>query len=264
MRRSRVSELMRRPARVVDDMGLFGPVPPIDPLMIDYWDANIVAPTASTPGVFLVGGQVDSWKGHVAGIVIPAPAAGQRPLYGTDGSLRGNVVQSRVASSRGLANTAAGAVVAASTRPYSISAYRLETTPGASVLWGIFGVGILATSDPHYVAYQTFGGAVFRPSICFTNVPATVAADTISHVSEAWADGVNANVRDNATPYTLANISTVGASNLTAIAIGRAASGNTHFCDCNHAWHGLFSAKPSEAYIARLKAWLNYSKGTPP
>jgi hypothetical protein len=263
-RRAAASHMLRRAPRYPDHFG-FSTVPPIDPLMIDYWDANVLAATAADPGVFLVGGQVDSWKGHRAGIVVTAPAAGQRPLYGTDSSLLGNVVQCTVASSRCLVNTAAGTIVANGTRPYTLSAFRLSTAPGASVIYGIFALGVVASQDRHFVHYQTFGGSQLRPNYNnnAVNVQATATADTLSHVVEFWPDGANLICRDNRTQFQTASAVALGAD-CTAIAFGRSSALSNSFANANLAWNGLFSGKPSDSYIDTLMAWLSYWKGTAP
>jgi len=230
--------------------------PPIDPATREYWDA------AENGTITLISGLVDTWKGALTGLYsLPAPSAGARPNYLSDPALFGTVVQSSSTGSKCVANTALSTIVANGTRPYLISAYRLHAVPGVSALYGIIGFGILATSDPLYLNYQTFGGSELRPQIAGINVFATATSDTLKHVVECWLDGVNANCRDNGTLFTAANTGSISGT-LNAIGIGRAASTNTHFANCNHAFHMICASKPSDAFITRLKLWLHYNKGT--
>lgn len=236
--------------------GGIGPVP-IDPLTVEYWDAEL--------GISLVAGNVDSWTGQKAGTVVSASGAGTRPFYATDPPLRGNTVQGTRAG-RGLVSAALGSpIAAAGSRPYTICAYRLRNVPGAAEVWGVFDLGVLAASGLFYTSYQTFGGSVFRPSanVGAVLVPATAAADTAAHVAEFWMDGVNANVRDNGTLFQVVSAASLSA-NATAVAIGNSPGPGTNTSDISHVFHMICSAKPSDAYIATLRAWLARAKGTPP
>jgi hypothetical protein len=231
--------------------------PPIDPATREYWDSG------ANENITLISGVVDVWKGAMTGLYnVPAPSSGQRPNYLTDPSLRGTVVQTSSTGSKSLANTALSTVIASGTRPYTISAFRLHTALPGSSLYGLLGFGILATSDPLYLDYQSFGGSELRPQLAGVNVQATATHDLLVHVVECWLDGVNANVRDNGTLFQAANAAGISGT-LTAIGIGRAASTNTHFANCNHAFHMICVSKPSDAYITRLKLWLHYNKGVP-
>lgn len=261
MRRSRSLVGLRRPGRELDVGHRFGPTPPIDVTTVEYWDAAVQSSVIQVGGLF-----VDQWIGQLQGWAVLAPAAGQRPDYVlSDPAWNGTpIIQCSQTGAKGLRNPTVGATVAGSaSRPYMLSAIQIHTLPAASQLWSVFGIGVNATSDPQYDAFQTFGGSQWRPTVCTGNVQATAVADTNKHILECWADGVNGNARDNGVLYQAANVSALG-TNCTAIGLGLAASTNTHGGNIKRAFHMLCSSKPSEAYIAGLKAWLAYWKGTPP
>jgi hypothetical protein len=95
------------------------------------------------------------------------------------------------------------------------------------------------------------------------NLPIRDPMDTSQHLVEAWMDGVNANARLDGVLVSAPSAASIG-SNLTAVSVGMAASGNYHLSSTSHAMHMIFSAKPSDAYIARLRAWCAAFWGSAP
>jgi len=248
-----IRRALRRPLRYQQQRNpRYSVRPPLDPLTYEYWDAEL--------GIVTVGGAVDTWTGQKLGIVLTAPSAPARPAYVTDSNFNnGPVVQCATAGSKCVANTAVTAIPSTS-RPYSISCVRLSSTPPGAT-WAIFGLGVVAVADPHYVLYRNAGSALAW-AFSGGSLSATLVADTAVHTIEAWNDGTNANCRDNGTLFQTPNISALG-NNCTSIGVGRAASTNTHFSDSRHVFHMLCTAKPSESYIASLRAWLTARKGAP-
>lgn len=230
---------------------------PYDPLLVDWYEPDDGA------RLVLNAGAIDTIKGGARGLALTltAPAAGQRPLPTKDSLLKGAVtLGGNTANARCVANTSAGTIVVNASRPYTISVIRLtNATIGNSTTWAVIDLGVNAASDRHYTFYQTDGaGAVNKRGYYNTNsvsVAGPVPVDTLPHVIEFWADGTNLTLRIDGTSYQTASNVSVGAD-CTSIGIGRAASSNVHTGNMNHAFHAIYSAKPSDAYIRRLKRYL--------
>lgn len=231
--------------------------PPIDPLTVEYWDAEY--------GITLVSGAVDVWTGQRAGIALIAATAPTRPLYVADSSFKNtNVVQCAFVAARCLGNTPGATILATGSRPYTISVIRSYSALPGSTTWGILSFGVSGASNNHYVFYQTPTGSNLRPyyNSGAVRVEATPLHDQLAHVIEFWPDGTNLNCRDNSALYQTATNITLSA-NCSAIGLSRPASSATQNGDINHVFHMVCSAKPSDAYIATLRAWLTLWKGAP-
>lgn len=223
---------------------------PIDATTIDYWDAEV--------GIGLVGGDVDTWTGQKAGLVIPYAIA--RPRYVSDSSFaNGHAVQSSVSASRAL-RLITSPMLAAGSRPYIIAAARFVAQPPASSTCGLFDVGVVGVADNLYIfsggAGPNIGGTLNAGNPNVTGP----TPNTNAHIIEVWPDGSNLNFRVDGALYQSASTGSVNNAS-TTISIGAAASGNYHFSDVNHVFYMLCSAKPSDAYITQLKAWLVRNKG---
>lgn len=216
--------------------------PPLDPLMVEYWHSELGV-TQSTG--------VDSWTGQLRGTVVPWSNA--RPTYGADSTY----FKSRSVIKTGsgtLIGTGLASLAAAGSRPYIFVVCRpsqnAQTFDQLTFALGNAELELRVVDAGGFNNYAAISsaGSVIGPNGSYNGLP---------HVFQAWADagaaGLTLRVDNNTYPRNITTSGVVAAC--TSVAFGS----NTWVSNTSHAFAAIFSAKPSDTYIAQLRAWvLNY------
>lgn len=220
------------------------PTPPASELLVDWW--------AGSRGVGLVSGAVDTWTGQKRGLVRTAPGGSNRPTYAPAVMFRNKLAlgYAQTNSLQLRLDAASPDIVAAGSRPYTIHLWHWIGSPKVAIA-AIFRLGNVAAGGAnafgHYVAVTndaitcSYNGATAGASIS--------GVGTKMHCTEFWADGTLLNTRDN---ENLQTVSFTGSLNAAGVTI----RDNDQGGDKNQVFDAVFSAKPSDAYIATLKNWM--------
>jgi hypothetical protein len=101
-------------------------------LLVDYWTTKDNAGVGLGSGTF-TSGTIDTWTGQIRGLVLQAPAAGQRPVYAADGGdfAGKSVVQCAETGTKCLVQLTPQTpdIFVAGTRPWIGLIGRLRTSP---------------------------------------------------------------------------------------------------------------------------------------
>lgn len=166
----------------------------------DYW--------ISDAGISLVGGNVDTWTGQKLGIVLTAPAAGNRPTYGADTGYfnEQDVVQTATTGTKYLRNVDYGSdLYATGANCYSFAVCRLRSVPtSAAYVGAVLGLSNAGLAQMHFwygasdtleaVAGKDFG--VVRDSGNVNRHTTGEAYSASAKMLEFWVD-TGGNVRRN-------------------------------------------------------------------
>jgi len=219
------------------------PRPPLNALLVDYWDAQL--------GVGLTSGAVSTWTGQKLGVVATAPGSQYEP-YAPDVAFRRKPsLQTVESGALQLRNDNTGAAMAAAgSRPYTISAWHWIGAPIASLKTILMIGNIAAGGSNQFGHYVGVTNDVITCSYNGATAAATISGvGTKNHITEFWADGTNLNVRDN-------GVLAATASAVTLTSAGISWRDGSHPGNRAAVFHALFSAKPSDAYIAQLVNWI--------
>ena len=218
--------------------------------LVEYWD--------STAGIGLVSSAADTWTGQKLGLVLTAPAAGQRPVYGADGSNFGgaSVVQCAITNSKCMNIPVSGTnFFTTGQKPFILWVGRYRTLTAAQTTaffvqdtastqvttTGVFTGGVNWFSQWFSVSARTDGAAV-------TTSPVTVRTDLRA------SDGKNELGIDSAALV----VSGTGAAitvNINVAQIGN--DRGARFSDTSHRGLILCAAVPTTAEIAALYRYVN-------
>jgi hypothetical protein len=205
-------------------------------------------------GPGLIGGNANTLRDRYRGLLGTAPSALARPIYQTDPpNFHSKSILSMTAG-RSLVATAAANIAVLGSRPCLVVRYRFRTivTSAAADPLTIIGLGVPAVTDTHRIIGRGVAGT--HMSIGFAmggaSLVLSAATDTAPHTVAAWLDGVNANLLVDTTLYTAPSV--VAIPNNTTLALGRAASGNYHFCDDNLAAALVLRAYPGATKLSQL------------
>lgn len=229
--------------------GGVGGAPPRDPLMLDYWQSN-------NGGVQLVGGAADTWNGGINGSALPFVFQTARPAFGLDGTnFNGKpVVQCSQAGVAVMRLFTGATLLASGTRPhfYLIARQRALLGTGEYRLLGFGisgGANVGGTWNDSGFPANRYGHPGASPGNINGPAPDTLVARYM-----LWSDGVNANFQTNGVLGTLPSALSL-AVNVNAIALGCNAPFLGERADASIAFLAVFTAKPSNAYLAKLDAW---------
>lgn len=225
--------------------------PPHHPQLVDY----LIAHT----GVTLVSGDVDGWTTMIKRNTLTPASAVARPKYAKEtGFWRGlRAVQTEVLllSRLNVQGLASGQLPVAGTRPYVVWIGRLRAVGVVTQVVYTF------TSSGTSVVLLNWQGAntrwQMRNPLVGTELYRSGAPGTGAFLAESWADGTNQNSRFNSAANSTANTGSLVAD-LTQITVGNGASPS----DSSTLFLGIWSAKPSDAYITRFKLWARDVFGT--
>ena len=217
----------------------FSAAPPIPTTAVEYWHS-------------LMGASGTTWTGQIGGRVLTAP--GSTSISPDSSFFKGRAV-AQANTGSGWRGVGFSPVFTTGNRAYSFSVFRMRVLQTAANEWGIFDLGADAALDAHYIKHRVDANN-FR--LDYTGGPSVVIKsppDLIPHILEVWPDGTNLITQlDGGTPVTGAFTGGLF-GNITAIAIGMAASGVYHMSDSSHAFHMICSSVPTPAERAALRAW---------
>lgn len=201
-------------------------------------------------GIAQAGGAfADTWTGQIRAVVTQAPSGAARPPYTTDGTAFGgkSVVQAN-ATGKGLAASGIATLLATGTRPWGFVRGRHRAAGANNTLVDF---GVLGVSDDMDVR-QNSGGTALE---VFFNGPTVAGPALVTAVQsqESFLDGSNANLVVDGTVYQTASAASLG-HNITAIGIGRAASGSYHYGSTSIAIIYVRSAHPGAAIVKAFYA----------
>lgn len=244
---------------------IWGFGPPQDTTTAEYWDAAVAESIALG-----VAPAVNTWTGLFAGkVTTKASASPQYPF--TDALFKNTPVLQTIRAGAGSLIGLGNNVVAAGTRPYMFSQARLTTQPSNGQSGTILALARQASEggaatgqlqgarDP--AVGNNWAGIFINAAI---SVPSVAAQDLNAHTFESWLDGVNANLRVDGALSQAATAATLNVGNTTGIGNYGADNNTNHHTDARHAFHMICNAKPTEAYVARLKSWISRYKGGAP
>lgn len=225
--------------------------PPHHPQLVDYAIAHT--------GVVLASGDVDSWTTMIGRSTMTPASSAARPKYAKETGLwRGfpAIQTETLLSSRlNVSSLASGKLPLAGTRPYVVGIGRLRSVgAGTQVVY------TFTSSGSSVVILNWQGGNTrwqMRNPLVGTELYRAGAPGTDPFFYESWADGANMNSRFNGAANSTANTGSLIAD-LNSITIGNGASPS----DSSHQFIGIWSAKPSDNYIKRLKLWARDMFGT--
>lgn len=211
--------------------------------LIEMWHSQL--------GVATVSGAADTWTGQVRGVVLQAPGASQRPIYGADGSNFGgkSVVQCAKTGSKYMLATGFSGALLAGSRPWIFSVQRARSLgTGGSFPWCV----TMGTATVEELAILlNSGGAGSSFGTNFMSVNATSAgADTTVHGLQGWADGTNVNIAVDAGAPATAATALALSGNVTSFAVGTAITATTLLSDVSVALFIVCSAYPGAAAAA--------------
>jgi hypothetical protein len=239
-----------------DGTGAFGAsqLPPSDSLMTLFWHSEL--------GIGLTSGEVQTWTDQLQGLVVSAPGASQRPLYGADGANFNarDVVQCLAAGSHNVINSAVAAGILPTTgqRPYMVTVFRpAQAATTAHIL-----AQCAVTPTGYSQQMRWVNGAAGIDSTIKSVISAgSLVTTQTPHIAETWADGSLLHCRVDGTDHTNTYTGSY-TGDATIVTLG----GNNGFTgfNANIAFFAVFSALPSSGYIASLRAWAAAYWGTPP
>jgi hypothetical protein len=149
--------------------------------------------------------------------------------------------------------------MAAGTRPYVFSVFRMVTDAATQAPFSLTEVGVEAS-----FYYQQLGGAGDLRVVA--NNGAAVAnfstSDLAVHAYEMWADGALLHAVVDGTDTTAAFAGTAGGA-IDDIGVGYLPHGATQVTDANHALHIICASVPSADQRAALLAMARATWGTP-
>lgn len=213
-------------------------------ILIDMWHSQL--------GIALAGGNfVDTWTGQIQGTVLQAPAAGQRPVYGADGTVFGGkaVVQCAVTGSLCVRNNVA---------------FPIGLIPTGTQLWVGFvqrmrtlstTVNLIDIESASAIQMNTYSLSSLSNVHLFSAGADRASGAAITTGRQLLAtsiDGVNAKISVDGTVTSAAYASTTTAP-CTKIAFGGSTTG-TGCADLSLAVGWICSAPPSAAQYTALAA----------
>lgn len=218
--------------------------------LVEGWDVRA--------GVTVNSG-MQAWAGQQRGIVLVE--SGARPVFAADGSTFGGVpvLQARK-DSPDMAmkiDSIGGAPLSASgSRPWVLARYRYRTVPGggqdtAIVSGGVSGVSNNMNLTARGAASQLRGS--INDAVSGAHALEASITDTAVHTLDLWADGTNLNMMRDATLTSVANTAAI-AADVTALSIGKLASGGFWYGDVSVALVLWCSAYPGATVAAAVRA----------
>ena len=221
--------------------------------LVEWWD--------SMAGVGLVSGAVDTWTGQKLGVVLSAPAAGQRPVYGADGTNFGSasVVQCARTGSKYVVGTAASDIFAAGSHPFMlwVGRYRAQPIDRLRCVYAeeVGGAGFL-------VFGSTDDGATWRgqhsPSPVINTAAITSAAVRVSLSHRAADNKVEIGINDAA-----AAVASSGAALLAGVRKVYIGSQVSWPSDTSNRGLIMCAAAPTSSELAALKRYILSAWGVP-
>lgn len=231
------------------------------PYLKDYWDSNL--------GITLVSGAVDSWTGQKLGIVLSAPGAGNRPVYGADSTYFGgkSVVQAAATGSKYLAISDYGADIVptgANSNIWIMVVGRLRT---ASIVDASRAFALMPATTQEYVqcghAVTTGDNyTVLRDSGNANRAVAGAAGVSTVCMWEVWA-GSGCSQRTNfGTTYNTAGSAGIATDLAGPRRIGVGARGDGYNpTDYSIRYVALCTSKPPESTIREIYAYFKGDSG---
>lgn len=230
--------------------------------MVEYWHSEL--------GIELISGVVSVWHGQRKDALVVQGTAGNRPVYGPDASgyFRGrSVVQFAITGAKRMqSSTLAGGVLPTSgQRPYVITIARMRALDGASTgqtLYEFAGASSASILTRHVTnTFFKSWNPTAAAEVTGNNGGGQGPLTLTPHVLESWTDGANLHLRHDGTDATQATALALPAD-LTTVRFGRTATATDNI-DANVFYTAIHSSKPTEAYIASVKAWANAYVGSP-
>lgn len=198
--------------------------------------SNMLLEYHSQLGIALVGGAVDTWTDQINGVVVQAPGATQRPVYGADGThFSGkSVVQTATTATLFLQTTAMSpALFPSGTRPYIFARLRYTGPLNDIRNW----YELSSATQNELLVYnlnndtRVLSDGADRNTAQPTNLTAGIVLSQSS-----WADGVSMNMKQNAGAVHAVAYAGATATACTNVGIGNAAhNGSTNSANLSFA-----------------------------
>lgn len=182
----------------------------------------------------LVAGDVAAWTDRYRGLALVQATAGKRPTYSADGAdFHGRAVVKTAATGAKCLHSGVLGANFLTARPWIIWRGRFSALDITNTVQRtLFGFGVAATSDTHYV--QTIGtGAQANLRVGSPAVTGTSPMNTAVHTIQLWLDGTNISLVVDGTLFTAASAGNAG--NSTGVGIGRSGSTDNQHPDASHA-----------------------------
>lgn len=259
---SKLDDITGTAATVSNGTGAFGvsQLPPSDALMTLLWHSEL--------GIGLTSGDVQTWTDQLQGVVVSAAGAANRPAYGADGTnfQSRNVVQLNKAGPKYLLVTGASGFPLSGTRPYIVTGFRYRSLASGGSTDSVWAFYENTTARIFARLVDLGGGSLdfkLRYPTSATELDITPSSvGTAVSIHECWGDGTLLHSRVDGVDTTLSSSATL-AANLNSVYFGYTGAGLFQ-TNATLAYVLVFSAKPSDPYIATLRAWSASYFGTPP
>lgn len=235
-------------------------LPPSDALMTLLWHSEL--------GIGLTSGDVQTWTDQLQGVVVSAAGAANRPAYGADGTnfQSRNVVQLNKSGPKYLLVTGASGFPLSGTRPYIVTGFRYRSLASGGSTDSVWAFYENTTARIFARLVDLGGGSLdfkLRYPTSATELDITPSSvGTAVSIHECWGDGTLLHSRVDGVDTTLSSSATL-AANLNSVYFGYTGAGLFQ-TNATLAYVLVFSAKPSDPYIATLRAWSAAYFGTPP